>query len=61
MKKPRNTKLLLHACCAPCAAAVLEELGSQYDLTVLYFNPNIQPAEEYQKRLAQFSKLNTKF
>ncbi|MDR2431443.1 MAG: epoxyqueuosine reductase QueH [Candidatus Margulisbacteria bacterium] len=61
MKRPRNTKLLLHACCAPCASAVLEKLSPRHNLTFLYFNPNIQPAAEYQKRLAEFSKLKTKF
>ena len=55
MKK--TTSLLLHACCAPCASAVLEKLASNYELSLLYFNPNIQPESEYQKRLEQFSKL----
>lgn len=46
--KPR---LLLHSCCAPCSSAVLERLLPDFDVTVLYYNPNIQPKEEYQKRL----------
>ncbi|MDR2428759.1 MAG: epoxyqueuosine reductase QueH, partial [Candidatus Margulisbacteria bacterium] len=47
--------------CAPCSSAVLEKLAPEYELTVLFFNPNIQPAEEYQKRLAQFAKLQNNF
>ncbi|MDR1997687.1 MAG: epoxyqueuosine reductase QueH [Candidatus Margulisbacteria bacterium] len=57
----KKTKLLLHACCAPCASAVLENLAGEYALTLLYFNPNIQPAGEYQKRLGEFQKLKNKF
>jgi len=43
--------LLLHACCAPCAAHVLELLSRSYSVTALFFNPNIQPDEEYGHRL----------
>jgi predicted adenine nucleotide alpha hydrolase (AANH) superfamily ATPase len=46
-------KLLLHTCCAPCSVAVVDELRSQYDLTVYFFNPNIFPEEEYLKRKAE--------
>ena len=46
-------KLLLHSCCAPCSSAVLEKLKNDYDITIFFFNPNIQPIEEYQKRLAE--------
>ena len=48
--KPR---LLLHSCCAPCSSAVLERLMPTFDVTVFYYNPNIWPVEEYQKRLAE--------
>ena len=47
-QKPR---LLLHACCGVCSSSVLERLISYFDITVLYYNPNIYPEEEYQKRL----------
>jgi len=43
-------KLLLHTCCAPCSIAIIDELKSQYDLTVFFYNPNIHPEEEYLKR-----------
>ena len=46
-KKPT---LLLHACCAPCSSYVLEYLSSYFDITILYYNPNIEPYEEYLKR-----------
>lgn len=46
-------KLLLHSCCAPCSTHVIEVLKSQYDVTILFYNPNIFPAEEYEKRLAE--------
>ena len=40
-------KLLLHACCAPCAGYVIEKLRQDYDLAIYYYNPNIYPKEEY--------------
>lgn len=43
--------LLLHACCAPCSSAVLERLTDYFDITILYYNPNITDEKEYQKRL----------
>lgn len=44
-------RLLLHSCCGPCSTAVLERLSEHFDVTLHYYNPNIQPAEEYNKRL----------
>ncbi len=49
-KKP---KLLLHVCCAPCSSHCLEVLEKYFDITVFYYNPNISPIEEYQKRLSE--------
>ena len=43
--------LLLHACCGVCSSSVLERLSDYFDITVLYYNPNIYPKEEYLKRL----------
>ena len=42
--------LLLHSCCAPCSSYVLTYLKRYFDITVLYFNPNIYPPEEFDKR-----------
>ena len=49
--------LLLHACCAPCSSAVLEYLSQYFAITLLYYNPNIAPYEEYQKREAELRRL----
>jgi len=42
--------LLLHSCCGPCSTAVIERLLDFFDITVIYYNPNIEPLEEYEKR-----------
>lgn len=44
-------KLLLQSCCGPCSSYVLEYLTQFFDVTLLYYNPNIQPQAEYEKRL----------
>ena len=44
-------KLLLQSCCGPCSTYVLEYLTRYFDITVLFYNPNIYPKEEYEKRL----------
>lgn len=50
-------KLLLHCCCAPCSSAVIERLKEHFDITYLYFNPNIYPESEFIKRRDEFVKL----
>lgn len=52
-KVGRIPKLLLHSCCAPCSTYVLEYLTPYFDITVLYYNPNIHPTEEFYKREAE--------
>ena len=52
----RKAKLLLHSCCAPCSSACLERLKDAFDITVFYYNPNIEDAE-YQKRKAEQQRL----
>lgn len=42
--------LLLHSCCGPCSTHVLSLLSKYFNITVLYYNPNIEPIEEYIKR-----------
>ena len=54
---PRKPSLLLHACCGPCSSYVLEYLSKYFQITVLYYNPNIYPQEEYERRLAELKKL----
>ncbi len=53
----RRERLLLHACCAPCASYVLEYLTRYFDLTVFFCNPNITARGEYLKRLGELYKL----
>lgn len=43
-------RLLLHSCCGPCSSYVITYLTNYFDITVLYYNPNIYPYEEYIKR-----------
>lgn len=43
-------KILLHSCCAPCSSYVITFLSKYFDITILYYNPNIAPIEEYNKR-----------
>ena len=44
-------KLLLHACCGPCSTSVLEYLSGFFDITILWYNPNLYPEEEFLRRL----------
>ena len=50
-------KLLLHACCGICSLSVLEKLKNYFNITVLYYNPNIYPKEEYDLRLDVLKKV----
>lgn len=43
-------RLLLHSCCGPCSTTCLDFLKDYFDVTVFYYNPNIEPIEEYLKR-----------
>lgn len=43
-------KLLLHACCAPCSCGVIPQL-EDYDITLFFYNPNLDTLDEYNKRL----------
>ena len=49
--------LLLHACCAPCATHVIEQLSRSFSVTAFFYNPNIQPDDEYQLRLQAMRRL----
>lgn len=53
--------LLLHACCGPCSSYVLEYLAEFFQITVYYYNPNIYPEEEYNRRLNELKKFYEKF
>ena len=49
----KGTRLLLHSCCAPCSSTCLERLKEHFQITVLYYNPNIDEEAEYEKRKAE--------
>lgn len=48
IKEPKS--ILLHSCCAPCSSHVITFLSNYFNITILYYNPNISPKEEYLKR-----------
>lgn len=50
-------RLLLHSCCGPCSSYVLEALTPYFDVTILFYNPNIQPESEYRLRLENQRKI----
>lgn len=50
-------RLLLHACCAPCSSYCLEYLSEYFDITVLFYNPNLYPETEYVKRAKEEKRL----
>ncbi len=57
--KAANTRpsLLLHACCAPCSSAVLERIAKYFKIDIFYYNPNITPKREVDKRIEEVEKL----
>ena len=55
--KGEKKSLLLHSCCAPCSSYVLEYLNRFFNITILFYNPNIYPQEEFEKRLCEEKKL----
>ena len=53
--------LLLHACCAPCSSYTIEYLSKYFKITIYYYNPNIHPKEEYNRRVEELKKFLTEF
>ena len=49
-EKEKVPTILLHSCCAPCSSHVITFLKDYFDITIIYYNPNIYPYEEYKKR-----------
>ena len=47
--RPKPT-ILLHVCCGPCSSAVIEQLAEVFQITLYYYNPNIYPRAEYERR-----------
>lgn len=57
----KRPSLLLHACCGPCSSYIIEYLASYFDITILYYNPNIYPEEEYKRRLEELQNFLPRF
>ncbi len=55
--KGEKPRLLLHACCAPCATVCIERLKEFFDLTVYFYNPNMDGLEEYVMRANELKRL----
>lgn len=53
----KTPRLLLHSCCAPCSSYVLDYLSRHFAITVLYYNPNISPASEFELRAKEQMRL----
>lgn len=49
--------LLLHSCCAPCSSYTMEYLSKHFDLTVYFYNPNIDTEKEYETRITELQRL----
>ena len=54
-------KVLLHSCCAPCSTSCIDLLTKYMDITIYYYNPNIEPQEEYNKRKEEEIRLIKEF
>ncbi len=50
-------RLLVHSCCAPCSSYVMEYLSRYFDLTMFFYNPNMDSREEYEKRASELLRL----
>ena len=49
--------LLLHSCCAPCSTTALRRLAADFDITIYFYNPNLDSALEHERRRAELTKL----
>jgi len=49
-------KILVHVCCAVCAGGVIDQIKDKYNITCYFYNPNIHPQEEYERRLLDVYK-----
>ena len=56
-----GTKLLLHACCAPCSSYCIEYLSNYFEITIFYYNPNIDTDLEYDKRVNELKRFVSEF
>lgn len=60
-REERKPSLLLHSCCAPCSSYCLEYLASHFEITDFFFNPNISPRTEYEKRVEEMRRFLSQY
>ncbi len=56
-KSQAKKKLLMHACCAPCSSSCIERLKEYFDITIFFYNPNMDTLEEYTHRAEEQKRL----
>ena len=57
-KRGENTpRVLLHACCGVCSSSVLEYLTQYFDVTLLWYNPNLYPQAEFERRFQALTEI----
>ncbi len=61
LKEGERPSLLLHACCAPCSSYCVEYLSKYFDITLYFYNPNMDSENEYEKRFKEFEKIVERF
>lgn len=60
-KQEDKPRLLLHSCCAPCSSACIERLKDFFEITIYYYNPNLDSYEEYALRSSEQLRLSKEF
>ena len=60
-KETERERLLLHCCCAPCSSATLERLQDRFEVDIFFYNPNIEPEEEFRKRAGEEERFVREF
>lgn len=53
----RTKRVLIHSCCAPCSSYVMEYMSQFFEVTMFFYNPNINTREEYERRLSELTRL----
>ena len=61
VSKGNTPSLLLHACCAPCSSYCVEYLSEYFDITVFFYNPNIDSLQEYERRVSEEERFLSSF
>lgn len=61
IKNGKKPSLLLQVCCAPCSSYCLEYLHEYFNITALFYNPNIYPESEYTARESELLRLIDEF